>query len=152
METSTDSFVLVHQVRRDLDTQKIKAPLQSDELEPIRAIKNHEIHIDAKICRVLRDVKSPRTWGWRWWRWWCAAPECLCANEQFSRSKPTPYRSWVLFFFVLFFFSLKTKGELKAEKFTHWQTMALSATPAFYCMNKQQLFIHLISPSTLSAN
>lgn len=116
METSTDSFVLVHQVRRDLDTQKIKAPLQSDELEPIRAIKNHEIHIDVKICRVLRDVKSPRTWGWIWWRWWCAARECLCANEQFSRSKPAPFRSWVLFFLFCFVFFSENKRGIKSRK------------------------------------
>lgn len=67
--------------------------------------------------------------------------ECWCANEQFFQLSA-----------FFFFCSLKTKGELKAEKFTHWQPMALSATPAFYCMNKQQLFTHLISPSTLSAN
>lgn len=85
---------------------------------------------------MLLDVKSRRTWGWR--------AECV-RERAFSRSRLTLEHSWVLFL-------LKTKEELKAEKIPPLAAHGFVCHPSLYCMNKQQLFIHLISPSTPSAN
>ncbi len=73
-------------------------------------------------------MKSWRKWGWR-------GDVCSCVCERlFSCSGlHSPMQ--------LSAFLLKTKKDLKAEKFLHWQPMTSSATPAFTVWTNSYLFI-----------
>ncbi len=85
---------------------------------------------------MLLDVKSWRTWGWR-------------AERARERAF---FLQWADSLTQLSAFSAENKRGIKSRKIHPLAAHGFVCHPSLYCMNKQQLFIHLISPSTTSAN
>lgn len=124
-QTRPDLFVFVHQVGRDLDTLKIKAHSRAmswRQLEPLKK-KSGASCIHAKICGVLGDVNSPRSRGWRAERVACESVSTRWADSLTRLSAV---------------FAGNKRGIKSRE--------SSARRHSFYCMNKQQIFIHLISP------